>query len=1029
MRRSRTLVLVSLVAVAAMLMVPAAAYALTNDYGQHFAGQQSCVSCHGAAYGETSHGRFMTVGAQPGTANFPVTSVTGAGMTINKSDIAFTLGDYAGGSATEYIKFDPALAAVSGSNPFLVLEGLSYEDGAWAPIDETEGISTSAYCGSRCHTIGATKPATKGETIPGASIVSQPTSKTPDAWARESTSDDLTDVASYVGGSSIQCEACHGTGQAATVDNGGHWNSGVKIVGYGTNTYAKAASTRILDSDICGSCHVNGSNKAGTLGTIGRTMDQPLRSYYNVADVVPTVASFTASPSSYKFYPNGANKSMHHSYYNEWNVSAHSYRGALTATSADASTYQKTTGGHFNAKTSATGCLKCHTGEGYLVRSGAAIMSGYTLSGATSGKYGTECAVCHEVHDKSGSSRGMSVRVSQFSKETKNPTTGSICEDCHNWQAEQMGSPVVGSDGRLVDPTPDAGHFPNHPTSEVVNGVGMYEIPAAGEFMPGIKCEQCHMPMTDETRLSHSFKIMLPGDAAAWGVQDKGDSCTPCHNESRAALQADIDSWQSMTASAAADTQAAYNAAKVRAASTYKVAGSADYVLMGRAWTNLNFYKNEGSMGAHNPYYIRDGLKAATKLAKSVSGTVALNTAIAPVPANTLVYISGVATNGDSTPAEGAKVVLEAQGTSSWTAVASATTGDKDDENGGFAFTVKPSVTTNYRIRWQRSADARADLVSSSVTVSVSGTPASKVEYVPIAGANRYATAIAAAEMAYPDGASNVVIATGAGWADALGGSALAGAVDGPMLLASSSSSSVLPEITKLGAKKAYILGGTSAVSSGIEAALKTKLGDANVVRLAGPDRYKTANLVADTVITLKGASYDGKAFFANGVNFPDALAAAPLAAAKAWPIYLVDPTKTDVVANTKVTDAIVLGGETAVSADFETALKAEFGTAKVARVYGGDRYATGVKVAAYGVSNAGLTWDHVAVATGLDFPDALAGGVLQGKMGSVLVLTPLNTLNAGVKSTLSANKATILHVHLLGGATVLQSQIDAALK
>jgi putative cell wall-binding protein len=49
--------------------------------------------------------------------------------------------------------------------------------------------------------------------------------------------------------------------------------------------------------------------------------------------------------------------------------------------------------------------------------------------------------------------------------------------------------------------------------------------------------------------------------------------------------------------------------------------------------------------------------------------------------------------------------------------------------------------------------------------------------------------------------------------------------------------SSVTGEITRLKAKKAYVLGGTGAVSSGVEAALKAKLGNASVIRIAGANR------------------------------------------------------------------------------------------------------------------------------------------------------------------------------------------------
>jgi len=55
--------------------------------------------------------------------------------------------------------------------------------------------------------------------------------------------------------------------------------------------------------------------------------------------------------------------------------------------------------------------------------------------------------------------------------------------------------------------------------------------------------------------------------------------------------------------------------------------------------------------------------------------------------------------------------------------------------------------------------------------------------FTSIAGANRYATAVAVSKKAFPAGADAVVIATGENWPDALGGSALAGALGGPILL------------------------------------------------------------------------------------------------------------------------------------------------------------------------------------------------------------------------------------------------------
>ncbi len=93
-------------------------------------------------------------------------------------------------------------------------------------------------------------------------------------------------------------------------------------------------------------------------------------------------------------------------------------------------------------------------------------------------------------------------------------------------------------------------------------------------------------------------------------------------------------------------------------------------------------------------------------------------------------------------------------------------------------------------------------------------------------------------------------------------------------------------------------------------------------------------------------------------------------------------------------------------------------------RLSGANRYETAVEVATYGVVHAGLQWDMVAIATGQNFPDALAGGVLQGRYGSVLLLTPGTSLDAGVASTLTENKATIFEVRFLGSTMAVSQTV-----
>jgi putative cell wall-binding protein len=305
-----------------------------------------------------------------------------------------------------------------------------------------------------------------------------------------------------------------------------------------------------------------------------------------------------------------------------------------------------------------------------------------------------------------------------------------------------------------------------------------------------------------------------------------------------------------------------------------------------------------------------------------------------------------------------------------------------------------------------------------------------------VAGATRYHTAVTASARAFPSGADCVVIATGANWPDALGGGALASAVAGPILLTETGRlpDPVAAEIARLGATRAYVLGGKGAVDDAVFDALEDLLGAGNVTRIGGADRFETANLVSVAAVNemKAGAGFDGTAFVATGANFPDALAAAPLSVAKGWPLFLAGPNglsaaTTSAMAACGITDVIVLGGTGVVSGTVESGLKTTYGNGNVTRLYGASRYHTAAAVAAYGCNAAGLSWDGLAIATGTDFPDALAGGVLQGVRGSVMLLTDRTLLSAPTASALGGNKSSIEHVTFLGGTgAVSQSVRDA---
>lgn len=302
---------------------------------------------------------------------------------------------------------------------------------------------------------------------------------------------------------------------------------------------------------------------------------------------------------------------------------------------------------------------------------------------------------------------------------------------------------------------------------------------------------------------------------------------------------------------------------------------------------------------------------------------------------------------------------------------------------------------------------------------------------VPIQGADRITTAVAASQDAF-DSSEYVVIATGFNWPDALGGSALAGVYDAPILL---TRQDVLPaavalEITRLGATDVIVLGSTAAVSANVYDQLDALPG-VSVERIAGATRYETANQVAARTISVMESQggFGGVAFVATGANFPDALGASPIAAYQGWPIYLANPAAGNnaglaaAINAAGVDEAIVLGGTNVVAASVEAALDAALKTG-ASRVAGGTRYETAIMTAELGISRCGLQWDGVGIATGQNFPDALAGGVLQAQYGSVLLLTPGTALNDGVRAHLEANRTSIFEVHFLGGTAACSTAV-----
>lgn len=297
-----------------------------------------------------------------------------------------------------------------------------------------------------------------------------------------------------------------------------------------------------------------------------------------------------------------------------------------------------------------------------------------------------------------------------------------------------------------------------------------------------------------------------------------------------------------------------------------------------------------------------------------------------------------------------------------------------------------------------------------------------------ISGGSRYDTAVALSKKTFPGTAPAVVIASGEEYADALAGSALAGAADGALLLTYPEDlpTSVSAEIARLQPAKAYVLGGTKAVSADVLDAIKAARPGIAIERLAGTDRYDTASKVADRAHAIAPT---GAVIIVSGETWPDAASASALAYAKAYPILLVrssglTASASAYLASASPTTRLIVGGESAVSGAVETSLSAGTGVT-VKRLSGSDRYATSAAVARY-AGTAGFTFTDVYVATGEAYADALAGGMLAGARAKPLVLSHPDFCPSGTAALLREKRTTIAQIWLLGGTGAIS---EAGLK
>lgn len=287
-----------------------------------------------------------------------------------------------------------------------------------------------------------------------------------------------------------------------------------------------------------------------------------------------------------------------------------------------------------------------------------------------------------------------------------------------------------------------------------------------------------------------------------------------------------------------------------------------------------------------------------------------------------------------------------------------------------------------------------------------------------LGGADRYAVSVGISKR-YSPGVPVVYIAKGTDFPDALSAAAAASRLGGPLLLTPTASlhKSVATELSRLQPHRIVVVGGTGSITAAVFNALAAYAPE--VVRVGGADRYEASRNVTTSAFTTADT-----AMIATGRTFPDALAASGVAGKLGAPVLLVDGARASVPSTTMnvlrglgVSTVYVAGGPGSVSPSIVTQLQ-NAGFA-VTRFGGATRYDVAASINAAFFPNGA---DTAFFTTGLNFPDALSGAALAGRLAAPLFVTTPGCLPPAIRD--SANAVNPSHRVYLGGTASVSDAV-----
>jgi cell wall-associated protease len=302
---------------------------------------------------------------------------------------------------------------------------------------------------------------------------------------------------------------------------------------------------------------------------------------------------------------------------------------------------------------------------------------------------------------------------------------------------------------------------------------------------------------------------------------------------------------------------------------------------------------------------------------------------------------------------------------------------------------------------------------------AVTGIDQANIGTERIFGSDRYETAVKISSKGWEQ-SDVAVIATGRNYPDALSATPLAYHHDAPLLLTNTSTlpKSVKDELKRLKVKKVILVGGKSVITANVEKEVKD-LGIKTVSRISGADRYETSVKIAEQL------GFTDRAVVATGQSFADALSIAPIAARLEMPILLTSKNGTPDSVQSYIEESMfeqfyVIGGESAIP----EMVAEEF--MNFERLSGSDRYETNSSIISYFAGELNMTTPFIA--TGKNYPDALAGSALAAVEGNPVVLTHPKEPQFTTMDTLAMFAPVTDQYYILGGEGAISDSVVESL-